>query len=121
MRYCIKKNFLDASHVLETATIEYLMTLFKEQIAKNRDFIQLLHNNNLGHLFSEELSDLLASIADKVDPDRNSKTRHIANTFLMAAIANSLLVWSQTSDVTEDDYVELLYQILEGKYYTIID
>jgi hypothetical protein len=101
--------------------MEDLIKLLKEHIAKNRDFIKLLHQNHLGFLFAEELSELFSYIADRIDPDRISKTSHIANAFIMAAISNSLLVWSQESEVTEDDYVNLLYQILEGKYFTIGD
>jgi AcrR family transcriptional regulator len=119
MRYCIREKFIDTSHILESATMEDLMTLLKVDIAKNRDFIKLLYNNHLSSLFAEEISDLLASIADKTNPNRNSKTSPIANAFLMSAIANSLLVWSQESDITEDEYVDLLYQILAGNYYTL--
>ena len=119
IRYTIQEKFRPLKTPPEQDTFREMSEYFIECTAKNREFIRLIQKNHIGHLLASEISQALGKVADRLDPDREEKTKKVANAYITAALTNSLLVWSQSDDLTEEELSRLLSQIIRGEYYKI--
>ena len=117
IRYGIQQHFLTLKPMPESHDFHDLASHFARHIALNRNFIKLLHDQNLGYLLAKELSNALTDVANRFHPDREEKTRQLANSFLTAGLSEILLTWSQSDTISEQELISLLYQIVTGKYY----
>lgn len=117
LRYCIQQHFSPLLTIPDSKDFQYLATYFSEHIAQNREFIQLINRRNLGHFLTDELSSSLTIITNHFHPERDEKTKKLANAFLTAGLANMLLIWSEDSSISETALVTFLYEILIGKYF----
>lgn len=120
VRYTIQKKFLSINDLSPQADFNEMSRYFIRCIAQNREFILLIYKNNIGYLLASELSQALSKTADRLDPARDEKTKKTANAFITAGLTNALLVWSQTGELTEEELLKLLRQILKGEYYKIL-
>lgn len=119
IRYTIQEKFLPLKKLPKHANFSEMSEYFIECTAKNKDFIRLIQKNHIGYLLASEFSQALGKVADQLDPDREEKTKKVANAYITAALTNSLLVWSQSDELTEEELSRLLYQIIKGDYYKI--
>ena len=117
MRCFIRKQFQPMMHPESSYTTNSLTKSLALYFSQNRYFIQMIYKNHLIHLFGDELSNLLTCIADQIDPDRDKKTRRIANAFLSGALTQAFFIWSQEENISEQEFLILIEQILSGNYY----
>ena len=118
-RYTIQEKFLPLQSAPEAADFGEMSQYFIRCMSENREFIRLIQQNRIGYLLASELSQALSKAADRLDPGRSEKTKKVANAYITAGLTNSLLVWSQMDDLTEEELSRLLGQIIRGEYYKI--
>lgn len=120
IRFCIREHFLCWDAIPCVNDLNEISEQMIKHISNNKEFIQLLSRHHLGHILTEELSKNLTIIADKIDPNRDPKTKELAHAFITAGLSNTFLAWAENStNITENELIHLLFMILKGRYFKI--
>lgn len=120
VKYCIRLKLFTLQDRISIVDRKSIEGYFNAHIAGNKSFLRLLARNNLGNLFSEELSESLNELEEHLDPGRDRNSQMIANAFLTSALVSSFLVWADDKvKISEKAFVELIYQIIRGQYFRV--